>query len=93
MNLEVVIVPVSDVDRARQFYKRLGFREDIDVGGNGYRALQMTPPRSAYSIIFGKGCTSARSGSIRHRFRRSECSAARGGGYGEAHEAGAILHD
>jgi len=65
MKLEVVVVPVSDVDRAKDFYERLGFREDIDfVGGDGYRVVQLTPPGSACSIIFGKGITSARPGSI-----------------------------
>ena len=65
MKLEVVVVPVSDVDRAKDFYKRLGFREDIDyAGSNGYRVVQLTPPGSACSIIFGKGVTAARPGSI-----------------------------
>jgi catechol 2,3-dioxygenase-like lactoylglutathione lyase family enzyme len=65
MKLEVVVVPVSDVDRAKDFYKRLGFREDIDyVGSNGYRVVQLTPPGSSCSIIFGKGVTSAQPGSI-----------------------------
>jgi catechol 2,3-dioxygenase-like lactoylglutathione lyase family enzyme len=65
MKLEVVVVPVSDVDRAKDFYKRLGFREDIDyAGGDGYRVVQLTPPGSACSIIFGKRVTSARPGSI-----------------------------
>ena len=65
MKLEVVVIPVSDVDRAKDFYKRLGWREDIDyVGGDGYRVLQLTPPGSACSIIFGKGVTSARPGTI-----------------------------
>jgi catechol 2,3-dioxygenase-like lactoylglutathione lyase family enzyme len=65
MKLEVVVVPVSDVDRAKDFYKRLGFREDIDyVGSDGYRVVQLTPPGSACSIIFGKGVTSARPGSV-----------------------------
>ena len=65
MKLEVVVVPVSDVDRAKDFYKRLGFREDIDfVGGDGYRVVQLTPPGSACSIIFGKGVTAAEPGSI-----------------------------
>ena len=65
LKLEVVVVPVSNVDRAKDFYKRLGCREDIDfVGGDGYRVVQMTPPGSACSIIFGKGITSARPGSI-----------------------------
>jgi catechol 2,3-dioxygenase-like lactoylglutathione lyase family enzyme len=65
MKLEVVVIPVSDVDRAKDFYKRLGFREDIDFAGSeGYRVVQLTPPGSACSIIFGKGVTSARPGSI-----------------------------
>lgn len=65
MKLEVVVIPVSDVDRAKEFYTRLGWREDIDVvGSDGYRALQLTPPGSACSIIFGKGVTAARPGSI-----------------------------
>ena len=65
MKLEVVIVPVSDVDRAKDFYRRLGFREDIDYDdGKGFRVVQLTPPGSACSIIFGKGVTAARPGSI-----------------------------
>jgi len=65
MKLEVVVVPVSDVDRAKDFYKRLGFREDIDyAGSDGYRIVQLTPPGSACSIIFGKGVTAAQPGSI-----------------------------
>src|SRR4026208_724383 len=65
MKLEVVGIPVSDVDRAKAFYKRLGFREDIDyAAGDGYRAVQLTPPGSACSIIFGKGVTSAKPGSV-----------------------------
>jgi catechol 2,3-dioxygenase-like lactoylglutathione lyase family enzyme len=64
MKLEVVVVPVSDVDRAKDFYKRLGFREDIDVGSHSYRVVQLTPPGSACSIIFGKGVTAAQPGSI-----------------------------
>jgi len=65
MKLEVVVVPVSDVDRAKDFYERLGFREDIDfAGSDGYRVVQLTPPGSACSIIFGKGITSDRPGSI-----------------------------
>ena len=65
MKLEVVVVPVSDVDRAKDFYKRLGFREDIDfTGSDGYRAVQLTPPGSACSIIFGNGVTAARPGSV-----------------------------
>ncbi len=65
LKLEVVVIPVSDVDRAKEFYKRLGFREDVDLAGSAhYRVVQLTPPGSACSIIFGKGVTAARPGSI-----------------------------
>jgi catechol 2,3-dioxygenase-like lactoylglutathione lyase family enzyme len=60
MKLEVVIVPVSDVDRAKAFYEKLGFRLDIDIVSENFRGIQFTPPRSEASIIFGKGVTSAR---------------------------------
>jgi catechol 2,3-dioxygenase-like lactoylglutathione lyase family enzyme len=63
MKLEVVIVPVSDVDRAKAFYEKLGFRLDIDIVNEDFRGIQFTPPRSETSIIFGKGVTSARPGS------------------------------
>jgi len=63
MKLEVVIIPVSDVDRAKAFYEKLGFRLDIDVVNENFRGIQFTPPRSEASIIFGKGVTSARPGS------------------------------
>src|SRR3982074_2290863 len=65
MKLEVLIIPVSDVDRAKAFYEKLGFRLDIDyVANENFRVLQFTPPNSEASIIFGKGITSARPGSF-----------------------------
>jgi catechol 2,3-dioxygenase-like lactoylglutathione lyase family enzyme len=65
MKLEVLVVPVSDVDRAKHFYEKLRFRLDIDyVGSDDYRVIQFTPPGSQASIIFGKGVTSAQPGSI-----------------------------
>ena len=64
MKLEVVVIPVSDVDRAKAFYEKLGFRLDIDYAANeNFRVIQFTPPRSEASIIFGKGITSAESDS------------------------------
>jgi catechol 2,3-dioxygenase-like lactoylglutathione lyase family enzyme len=63
MKLEVVIVPVSDVDRAKAFYEKLGFRFDIDIVNENFRGIQFTPPGSEASIIFGKGVTSAQPGS------------------------------
>ena len=63
MKLEVVIIPVSDVDRAKGFYEKLGFRFDIDIVNENFRGIQFTPPNSEASIIFGNGVTSARPGS------------------------------
>ncbi|HEX5781006.1 MAG TPA: VOC family protein [Solirubrobacteraceae bacterium] len=64
--LEVVVVPVADVDRAKRFYTNLGWREDVDVAGpQGYRALHMTPTGSTASILIGNaGVTSAEPGSV-----------------------------
>ena len=61
--LEVIIVPVSDVDRAKAFYEKVGFRLDIDITNENFRGVQFTPPGSQTSIIFGKGVTSATAGS------------------------------
>ena len=63
MKLEVVIVPVSDVDRAKAFYEKLGFRLDIDIVVGDFRGIQFTPPQSEASIIFGKGSTTVKPGS------------------------------
>ncbi|MEV4126137.1 VOC family protein [Nocardia sp. NPDC049707] len=64
MKLEVVVLPVADVDRAKTFYtERLGFRLDADFPvDDGYRVVQVTPPGSACSIIFGTGVTTAAPG-------------------------------
>ena len=65
MGLEVVTVPVSDVDRALRFYQSLGWRLDIDlVVSDDFRQVQMTPPHSNCSIHFGKGITSMEPGSL-----------------------------
>ena len=64
MKLEVVTLPVSDVDRAKSFYQSLGWRLDADLMfGDEIRAVQLTPPRSGCSISFGKGLTTAEPGS------------------------------
>ena len=64
MKLEVVMIGVSDIDRAKAFYEKLGWRFDGDfTAGDDFRAVQMTPPNSGASIIFGKGITSAKPGS------------------------------
>src|ERR1700688_576908 len=64
MKLEIVVIPVSDVDRAKRFYGGLGWRLDADfAGGDDYRVMQFTPPRSRCSVIFGKNVTAATPGS------------------------------
>ena len=63
VKLEAVVVPVSDVDRAKGFYESLGWRLDADFPSDGgFRVVQLTPPGSACSIIFGSGVTSAATG-------------------------------
>ena len=69
LKLEVVIIPVSDVDRAKNFYEGLGWRLDADfTNGDDWRAVQLTPPGSPGSIIFGKGVTTAVPGSLQGTF-------------------------
>jgi catechol 2,3-dioxygenase-like lactoylglutathione lyase family enzyme len=64
MRLEVVVLPVSDVDRARDFYRGLGWRLDADFAvDEAFRVVQITPPGSPCSVIFGTGITSAAPGS------------------------------
>ena len=64
MRLEVVVIPVSDVDRARDFYASLGWQVDADFPvQDGYRVVQLTPPGSGCSIILGEGVTTAAPGS------------------------------
>ena len=64
--VEIVVLPVSDVDRSKEFYGRLGFREDVDyTGADGFRVVHFTPPGSPASIIIGDGVTNAAPGSVR----------------------------
>ena len=66
MKLEIVVIPVSDVDRAKRFYGGLGWRLDADfAAGDDYRVIQFTPPGSGCSVIFGKNVTAAAPGSAR----------------------------
>src|SRR5690606_17828729 len=66
LKLEIVVIPVADVDRASTFYRKLGFRLDADLTTDrGLRVVQFTPPGSAASIIFGVGLTDATPGSAR----------------------------
>ena len=101
MRLEVVVLPVSDVDRARDFYQALGWRLDADFPvDEGFRVVQMTPPGSACSIIFGTEVTSAAPGSAQGLqlvvpdidAARAEL-AARGAGVSEVfHDATGVFH-
>ena len=79
MHLEVMIIPVSDVDRAKEFYQRLGWRFDDDVAPlDGLRIVQFTPPGSGASITFGTGLTAAEPGSAEGGLTVSDIEAAQG---------------
>jgi catechol 2,3-dioxygenase-like lactoylglutathione lyase family enzyme len=66
MKLEVIVIPVADVDRSKAFYGGLGWRLDADFGfDDGFRVVQFTPPGSGTSVIFGKNVTAAAPGSVR----------------------------
>jgi catechol 2,3-dioxygenase-like lactoylglutathione lyase family enzyme len=101
MKLEVAVVPVSDVDRAKAFYEALGWRMDIDYGnGDRFRVVQLTPPGSQASIIIGEGITSAAPGSLDSLQlvvddidAAREDLASRGVGVSEVfHDVGGIFH-
>ena len=65
LKLEIVVIPVSDVDRAKTFYSNLGWRLDADfASGDEFRVIQFTPPGSGCSVIFGKNVTAALPGSV-----------------------------
>lgn len=101
LRLEVVVVPVSDVDRAKDFYIALGWREDADLAtGPDFRVVQLTPPGSACSVIFGTGLTSAAPGSAEGlQLVADDIAAARAEltGHGAPvsevfHDAGGVFH-
>jgi catechol 2,3-dioxygenase-like lactoylglutathione lyase family enzyme len=102
MHLEVVAIPVSDVDRAKEFYVgTLGWREDADVpGADGFRVVQVTPPGSLASVIFGSAITTAAPGSIDGLMlvvddvvaARAQLSAAGIEGSEVFHDAGGVFH-
>jgi catechol 2,3-dioxygenase-like lactoylglutathione lyase family enzyme len=78
LKLEVVVIPVSDVDRAKAFYEKLGWRPDADiVVGDAFRVVQFTPPGSGCSVSFGKGVTAAAPGSAAAELVVSDVQAAR----------------
>ena len=92
MKLEVVIIPVSDVDRAKAFYEKLGFRLDIDITNENFRGVQFTPPGSQTSIIFGRGVTSATAGSAELVLAVDNVDAARDELVGRGVEPSEIFH-
>jgi catechol 2,3-dioxygenase-like lactoylglutathione lyase family enzyme len=94
LKLEVIVIPVSDVDRAKRFYEKLGFRLDLDAGSEAYRAIHFTPPGSQTSIVFGKGITNAAPGSVdRLLLAVDDIDAARGELLSQGVEVGEVFHD
>ena len=95
MKFEVAVLPVADVDRAKHFYKTLGWREDADfVGEGGFRVVQVTPPGSPASIIFGSGVTAATPGSARDlQLVVADVEAARAELAGRGVEISEVFHD
>ena len=93
MHLEVQIIPVSDADRSKQFYHRLGWRLDDDVAPlDGLRIVQFTPPGSAASVTFGQGLTSAAPGSAEGGLVVSDIEAAYDEVAGRGIDASDIWH-
>jgi catechol 2,3-dioxygenase-like lactoylglutathione lyase family enzyme len=95
LKLEVVVIPVSDVDRAKRFYGSLGWRLDADVvTGDEFRVVQFTPPGSPCSIIFGRGVTSAVPGSAQGlHLIVSDIEAARADLVGRGVDVSEVFHD
>jgi len=94
-NLEVIVIPVSDVDRAKGFYGRLGWRLDADVAiGEELRLIQFTPPSSGCSIQFGTNLTSAPPGSARGLYLIvSDVGAVRDGFLAQGVEVSEVFHE
>jgi catechol 2,3-dioxygenase-like lactoylglutathione lyase family enzyme len=94
MKFEIVVIPVSDVDRAKGFYSRLGWRLDADfAAGEEFRVIQFTPPGSGCSVIFGKNVTAAAPGSAQGLYLIvSDIAAARDELLGRGVEIGEVFH-
>jgi catechol 2,3-dioxygenase-like lactoylglutathione lyase family enzyme len=92
---EIVVIPVSDVGRAKEFYARLGWRLDADYdNGNDFRVIQFTPPGSGCSVIFGKNVTAATPGSAQGLYLIvSDIAAARNELLGRGVEISEVFHD
>jgi catechol 2,3-dioxygenase-like lactoylglutathione lyase family enzyme len=94
MKFELVVIPVSDVERAKEFYGRLGWRLDADfASGDDYRVIQFTPPGSGGSVIFGKNVTGAAPGSTQGLYLIvSDIEAARAELLGRGVEVSEVFH-
>jgi catechol 2,3-dioxygenase-like lactoylglutathione lyase family enzyme len=95
LKIELVVLPVSDVDRAKDFYEALGFRLDVDYTANEeYRVVHFTPPGSECSIIFGDGMTTAAPGATQGLYLIvSDIEQARAELIGRGIEVSEIFHD
>jgi len=95
LKLEVVVIPVSDADRAKEFYTRLGWRLDADfAAGDDFRVIQLTPPGSGCSVIFGKNVTAAAAGSAQGLYMVvSDIEATREELLGRGVKVGEVFHD
>ena len=94
MKLEVVVIPVSDVDRAKEFYQRIGWRLNIDrSAGEDFRLVQFTPPGSCCSVNFGKNVTSAAPGSANAFLVVTDIEDARDQLVAAGVEVGEFFHD
>jgi len=94
MKFEIVVIPVSDVDRAKEFYGRLGWRLDAEfASGDRFRVIQFTPPGSGCSVIFGKNVTAAAPGSAQDLYLIvSDIAAARDELRGRGVEVSEVFH-
>ena len=94
MKFEIVVIPVSDVDRAKEFYGRLGWRLDADFAdGDNFRVIQFTPPGSGCSVIFGKNVTAAAPGAAQGLYLIvSDIAAARDELRGRGVEVSEVFH-
>jgi catechol 2,3-dioxygenase-like lactoylglutathione lyase family enzyme len=95
MKLEVIVIPVSDVDRAKEFYVKLGWRLDAEfAAGDDFRIMQFTPPGSGCSVIFGKNITTAAPGSAQGLYLIvSDIDSARNDLLGRGIEVSEVFHN
>jgi catechol 2,3-dioxygenase-like lactoylglutathione lyase family enzyme len=95
MKFEIVVIPISDADRAKAFYADLGWRLDADfASGDDYRVIQFTPPGSGCSVIFGKNVTAAKPGSAQGLYLIvSDIEAARNDLLGRGVKVSEVFHD